>query len=67
MLFGEFQIGFKVDVDLIHLKGMIQAILGLHFALKTPINFRLKRTYRLEDVVWIIPRWLFKRMAIFDI
>ena len=51
MLFGEFQDGFKVDVDLIHLKGMIQAILGLHFALKTPINFRLKRTYRLEDVV----------------
>ena len=29
MLFGEFQDGFKVDVDLIYLKGMIQAILGL--------------------------------------
>ena len=59
MLFEAFRDGYLVDSHLWYLNGMIEAILDLHFALKTPINFLLKRKYRLEDVVWRIPRWLF--------
>ena len=58
MLFEEFQDDFPMDGHLWHLDGMIKAILGLHFALKTPIDFMLKKKYGLEDVVWRIPRWL---------
>ena len=39
--------------------GMIKVNLGLHFALNTPINFMLKKKYRLKDGVWRIPKWLF--------
>ena len=37
----------------------MKANLGLHFALKFPNNFMLKRKYGLKDVVSRIPRWLF--------
>ena len=59
MLFEEFQDDYSVDGYLWYLSRMIKAILGLHFALKAPISFMLKRKYGLEDVVWGIPRWLF--------
>ena len=59
MLFEEFQDYYLVDGHLGYLSGMIKAILGLHFALKTPISFMLKGKYGLEDAVWRIPRWLF--------
>ena len=51
MVFEEFQGDYLVDGHLGYLGGMIKAILGLHFAWKTPINFMLKRKYGLEDVV----------------
>ena len=51
MLFEEFQDDNLLDGHLRYLSGMIKAILGLHFALKTPICFMLKRKYGLEDVV----------------
>ena len=51
MLFEEYQDGYLVNGHLRYLNGMIYAILGLHFALKTPINFLLKRKYRLEGVL----------------
>ena len=51
MLFEEFQDDYLVDGHLGYLSGMIKAILGLHFALKTPISFMLKRKYGLEDAV----------------
>ena len=51
MLFEEFQDDYSADGHLWYLSGMIKAILGLHFALKAPISFMLKRIYGLEDVV----------------
>ena len=51
MLFEEFQDYYLVDGHLGYLSGMIKAILGLHFALKTPISFMLKGKYGLEDAV----------------
>ena len=51
MLFEEFQDDYSMDGHLRYLGGMIKANLGLRFALKTPINFMLKRKYRLKDVV----------------
>ena len=59
MLFEEFQDDYSMDGHLRYLRGMIKTNLGLHFALKTPINIMLKRKYRLKDVVCRIPRWLF--------
>ena len=51
MLFEEFQDDYSMDGHLRYLGRMIKANLGLHFALKTPINFILKRKYSLKDVV----------------
>ena len=51
MLFEEYQDGYIVDGNLCYLNGMIQAMLGLHFALKTPINFLLKRKYAFEMMI----------------
>ena len=48
MLFEEFQDGFFVDSHLGYLNGMIKAILGLHFALKTPHQFYCSR----ENMGW---------------
>ena len=59
MLFEEFQEDYSMDGHLWYLGGLIKANLGLRFALKTSINFMLKRKYRLKDGVWRIPRWLF--------
>ena len=51
MLFEEFQDDYLVDGHLRYLSGMIKAILGLHFALKAPISYMLKRKDGLEDFV----------------
>ena len=59
MLFEKFQEDYTMDSHIWYLGGMIKANLGFHFALKTPINFMLKRKYRLKGVVSRIPRWLF--------
>ena len=67
MLFEEFQDDYSVDGHLWYLSGMIKAILGLHFALKNPISFMIKRKYGLEDVVWRIPRWLFMILFIISL
>ena len=43
MLLEEFQNNYSVDGYFWYLSGMIKAILGLCFALKTPINLMLKK------------------------
>ena len=45
MVFEEFQDDYSVDGHLWYLSGMIKAIQGLQFALKTPISFMIKRKY----------------------